>query len=394
MENTQRLKMAVIGVGVMGSQHLKDIHALEQAELVAVCDIDRAKADRFAAQYGAKAYYDYRELLEMPGLDAILIATPHYDHPIISIAAFQQGIHVLVEKPIAVHAKDARKMIAAYDAAKATKPDLVFAAMFMQRTYGHWQQIKRMIDEGELGKLVRTTWIITNWYRPQIYYDQGGWRATWGGEGGGVLLNQCPHNLDLYQWFVGLPSRVTAFAGIGKYHRIEVEDEVTAYLEYDNGMVGHFITTTAESPGTNRLEIVGEHGKLIFEDDKLTFYKNRMSMFEHTQIATGMFDKVECETLDVSYQHHGEPGHRFIIENFVKAIRAGEPLIAPAAEGLNSVMLGNAMLFSSFQQQTISLPFDEDGYERQLQERIQHSTFQKTVRADAISAVDLGKSFS
>ena len=194
-----------------------------------------------------------------------------------------RGIHVLVEKPIAVHAKDARKMISAYETAKLQYPNLIFAAVFMQRTYGFWRVIKSMIDEGQLGRLVRTTWIITDWFRTQSYYDNGGWRATWKGEGGGVLLNQCPHNLDLYAWFLGMPKRVTGFASLGKHHRIEVEDEVTAFFEHENGMVGHFVTTTGESPGTNRLEIVGEQGKLIYEDQKLTFYRNQHSMFEQIE---------------------------------------------------------------------------------------------------------------
>ena len=202
-------------------------------------------------------------MLEHQALDAIIISTPHYDHTPITIAVLEKGIHVLVEKPIAVHVKDAHKMIAAYERAKQTTPNLIFAAMFMQRTYGHWRKIKALIDGGELGRLVRTTWLITDWFRTQSYYNNGGWRATWKGEGGGVLLNQSPHNLDLYQWFVGMPKRVTGFASLGKYHRIEVEDEVTAYFEHENGMIGHFITSTAESPGTNRLEMVGENGKLV-----------------------------------------------------------------------------------------------------------------------------------
>jgi len=190
-------------------------------------------------------------------------------------------------------------------------------------------------------------------------------------------LNQCPHNLDLYQWFVGMPKRVSGFASIGKYHQIEVEDEVTGYFEYDNGMVGHFITTTAESPGTNRLEIVGEHGKLIFENEKLTLFKNDMSMLEKIVTATDMFEATQHEVIEVSYVHHGEGGHRFIIENFANAILSGEPLIAPASEGLNSVMLGNAIMLSSFRKQTVDIPLDDDAYEQQLQALIQYSTFRK-----------------
>jgi predicted dehydrogenase len=393
MSENGKTNIAMIGVGVMGSQHIRDVNDLENTELTAICDMNNAKADEFGAKYDVKAYYDYRDLLKHDGLDGIVIATPHYDHTPIAIEAFQRGIHVLVEKPITVHTQDAQNMIKAYDAAKEKKPELVFAAMFMQRTYGFWQRIKSMIEEGELGKLVRATWIITNWFRPQIYYDNGGWRATWKGEGGGVLLNQCPHNLDLYQWFFGMPKRVSGFASLGKYHHIEVEDEVTAYFEYENGMVGHFITTTAESPGTNRLEIVGEHGKLIFENRKLVFYKNDMSMFQKIETATGMFEKTENEIVEVPYEHHGQPGHRIIIENFADAILNGDELIAPAQEGIHSVMLGNAIMLSSFRKQAIDIPIDAEAYEQKLQELIQSSTFQKT---DSImeASVDVEASFN
>jgi predicted dehydrogenase len=208
MSEDKKIKLGVIGIGVMGRSHAKDVNDLESTELVAICDVDQSRADEAAGKYNTTAYYNTQEMFEKAGLDGVIIATPHYDHTPLAIEAFKRGIHVLVEKPIAVHAKDARKMIDAYEAAKTDYPNLVFAAMFMQRTYGYWKKIKAMIDGGELGKLVRATWLITNWFRPQIYYDNGGWRATWQGEGGGVLLNQCPHNLDLYQWFFGMPKRV------------------------------------------------------------------------------------------------------------------------------------------------------------------------------------------
>jgi len=302
-----------------------------------------------------------------------------------------RGVHVLTEKPIAVHTRDARKMIAAYEAAKQKHPDLVFAIMFQQRTYGFWRKIKDMIDGGELGRLVRATWIITDWFRTQAYYDNGGWRATWSGEGGGVLLNQCPHNLDLYQWFVGLPKRVTGMAAIGKYHNIEVEDEVSATFEYENGMVGHFITTTAESPGTNRLEIVGEKGRVVFEGGKLIFTRNAESMFDFINTCPRSFDKVENEVIDVEFEHHGEGGHRFMTENFANAILSGEKLIAPAPEGIRGLSLGNAIMLSSFLKQTVELPFDDDLYADKLAELARTSRFQKTVRLQ--EDTDLSKSF-
>ncbi len=371
---SETVKIAVVGVGIMGQAHVKDILALEQTELTAVCDVNQAVADHWAAETHVSAYYDYADLLEHAPLDAIVIATPHYFHPPISIAALNKGIHVLVEKPIAVQVKDARAMIAAYESARQQYPGLVFAAMFMQRTYGYWRRIKALIDAGDLGQLVRTTWLITSWFRTQSYYDHGGWRATWKGEGGGVLLNQAPHNLDLYQWLVGMPSRVTGFAAFGKYHHIEVEDEVTAYFEHENGMIGHFITSTAESPGTNRLEIVGERGKLIYEDNRLTFYRNQRSMFEQIEQAPGGFDKVAFDQLDIPYEPHVHPGHRTVIENFAHGIQHGDPLIAPAAEGLHSVMLANAILLSSFEHKTIDLPLDDAVYDQKLQSLIASST--------------------
>jgi len=392
MSNSSKVRLAVIGVGAMGSMHVRDIPSLPNAQLAAVCDIDPTRADSAAQQLEIPAYYDYRELLEKGGIDGVVIATPHYDHTPIAIDFMNRGVHVMTEKPIAVHTRDARKMIAAYEKAKETHPGLVFGIMFQQRTYGFWQKIKAMIDGGELGRLVRATWIITDWFRTQAYYDNGGWRATWSGEGGGVLLNQCPHNLDLYQWFVGLPRRVTGFAGIGKYHDIEVEDEVTGYFEYENGMVGHLITTTAESPGTNRLEITGEKGKLIFEDHRLTFYRNASSMLSFIQTCPRSFDKVENEIIDVPYEHHGEGGHRVILENFANAILNGEKLIAPGVEGIRGLSLGNAIMLSSFLKQRVELPIDDDLYADKIAELARTSRFQKIVRLQ--ENTDIDKSFS
>ncbi len=391
MTKNKKIKIGLIGIGVMGSHHAKDICELENTEFAAICDIDQARADRYAQQYGVPAFYDHRVMLDEIELDAVLVATPHYDHPPISMDAFERGVHVLTEKPVGVHVKVAKEMIAAYEQAKKQYPDLVFAAMFQQRTYGFWKKIKSLIEEGELGQLVRTTWIITDWFRTQSYYDNGGWRATWKGEGGGVLLNQCPHNLDLYQWFVGMPQRVAGFASIGKYHHIEVEDDVTGYLEYENGMVGHIITSTAESPGTNRLEIMGEKGKLLFEDGKLTFYRNRYSTFEQIKKSQSGYERVENWVIEVPYQHHGESGHRITTENFANAILHGEALIAPAAEGIHSLTLGNAIMLSSFLGHPIEMPFDDEAYAAKLEELIKSSRFEKTVREAEI--VDFNESF-
>jgi len=378
----KKVRLAVIGVGNMGYAHAKDIMVLPQTELIAVCDNNEERLKFVADDLKVEAYTDYNDLLIRDDLDGILIATPHYDHVPITICAFEHGINVLVEKPIAVHGKDARKMITAYNSAKTKYPNLVFEAMFMQRTYGHWRKIKALIDQGELGKLVRVTWLITNWFRTQAYYNDGGWRATWRGEGGGVLINQCSHNLDLYQWMVGMPKRVRGFAPLGKYHNIEVEDEVTAYFEHENGMVGHFITTTGVSPGTNRLEIVGEHGKLVYEYGKLTFFRNAHSMLEQIQESPNGYSKVAFTEEDISFDNHEQTGHALVTENFANAILGQTELIAPGEEGYNAVTLGNAIMFSSFDERVVDLPLDEDAFEAKLLTLIENSRYIKPEVAD------------
>ena len=250
-----KVRLGIIGVGGMGSFHADYMKkgCIEGCELVAVCDID---PDRLTLHQELKRYPEHKALIESGEVDAVLIATPHYAHTWIGIDALNAGLHVLTEKPISVHVADCERLIAAHTA----NPKQVFAAMFNQRTCRSYRKIKQLIDTGELGEIQRVNWIITDWFRTEAYYASGSWRATWKGEGGGVLLNQCPHQLDLMQWLFGMPDEVRAFCGIGARHDIEVEDQVTAYLEYANGATGVFVTTTGEAPGTNRLEIAGRPG--------------------------------------------------------------------------------------------------------------------------------------
>jgi predicted dehydrogenase len=267
----EKVRLALIGLGNIGTVHLENIRESDRVDLAAVCDVIGEKARSAGETYGCPAYTDAQSLLDDRLCDAVLIATPHYAHTTIGIAALEAGYHVLVEKPISVHKADCERLIAAH---KDT--GLVFAAMFNQRPDPHYVKIKELVDGGELGTLLRISWIITAWFRTEAYYASGGWRATWAGEGGGVLLNQCPHNLDLLQWICGMPSKVQGFCSIGKWHDIEVEDEVTAYLEYPGGCTGVFVTSTGEAPGTNRFEIAGDRGKLVLEHDVLSFTRNEV----------------------------------------------------------------------------------------------------------------------
>ena len=389
----KKVKVGLVGLGNIGTKHAGYLSEMESVEFAAVCDIIKDKADLFREKYGANAYYDYREMLEKEKLDAVIIAVPHYDHTPISVDAFEKGINVLCEKPLAVHVNDAEKSVSAFKAAKSKNDKLVFAMMFQERTYAHYRKIKEILESGRLGKLIRVTWIDTTRFRTQKYYNSGGWRATWAGEGGGILSNQCPHNLDMYQWLFGLPKSVNGFAGIGKYHDIEVEDEVTAYFEHENGMVGHFIVSTAEAPGSNRLEISAENGKLIYEDGELIFYQNVKSMLDVLETSDVVFDSVECRKVIIPVDNDLPRGHSVVTGKFINSIlNEKEDLFAHGEEGVNSVMLANAIMLSSFKNERVTLPIDADEYEDKLNELVKNSKFKKVI--DESTDVDMDSSFA
>lgn len=382
----KKVRLAVIGAGGMGSQHAQNMKNVSRAELTAVCDIDRKVADAKAAQHSCKAFYSAGELLNARVADAVLIATPHYDHTVIGIEALKKGYHVLVEKPISVHKADCERLLAAH-----TNKKQMFAAMFQMRTEPLYKKIKQVVDDGHLGGITRVNWIITDWFRSDAYYASGGWRATWKGEGGGVLLNQCPHNLDLLQWICGMPCRIRAFCAIGKYHPIEVEDEVTAYLEFKNGATGVFVTTTGEAPGTNRLEICGEMGKLVIEGGRIVFTRNEIGQKKFCKTTSERFSTPPVWHIDIPVR--GQAGlHTEIVQNFVDAILDGIPLIAPAKEGLHSVELANAMLYSSMTGTTVNMPLDAAAFAKLLHRLINASKGRKKTAKKA-AGNDIASSF-
>lgn len=269
----------------------------------------------------------------------------------------------------------------------AEKSGKVFGIMYNQRTNPVYQKLRDLVKSGELGEIKRINWIITNWYRSQSYYDSGGWRATWAGEGGGVLINQCPHNLDLWQWICGMPRRVRAFCHYGKYHDIEVEDDVTAYMEYENGATGVFITTTGEAPGTNRFEIAGDRGKIVVEEGKLTFWRLRVSERQFNREYKGGFGSPECWKCEIPV-HGVETAHRGITTNWVNAILKGTPLLAPGVEGIYGLTISNAMHLSSWLDDWVEIPFDEDLFYQKLKERIDSSKFKKDKKEDKLLDVE------
>jgi len=363
-----KVKLGIIGLGNMGSGHIKNLQAglVPDIDLVAVADRIEARR-KWAAGIlpsGFPVLSDGMELIKSGLCNAVLIATPHYDHPPLSIEAFKAKIHVMCEKPAGVYTKQVREMNSA-----ASSSGLVFGMMFNQRTNSHFKKMHELVQGGTLGAIKRVSWIITNWYRTQAYYDSGDWRATWDGEGGGVLLNQCPHNLDLLQWICGMPASVRAFCHNGKWHNIEVEDDVTAYLEYPNGATGTFITSTADAPGTNRFEVTMEWGKLVNEDNtNLTLYKLEKNEREFCKTAKGGFDKPNVDVQEIKTDGSNEQ-HVGVLKAFAGKILLGTPLIAEGPEGINGLTLSNAMHLSSWLDKTVKIPFDEDQFLSELTKR-------------------------
>lgn len=382
-----KVKLGIIGIGNMGSAHVRTITAgkVEGMEVAAICDHNPERKSLFP---DISFFADAGELIASESVNAVLVATPHYDHTTLGIEALKAGKHLLVEKPISVHKADCEKLIAA-----AADSDVVFSAMFNQRTDPRYRKLKKLIEDGHLGEIRRVVWNITDWFRTTSYYASGGWRATWKGEGGGVLLNQCPHQLDLWQWLFGMPDRVRAFCDIGRYHDIEVEDDVTCYMEYASGCKGVFITTTGEAPGTNRLEITAENGKVVIDTDEdgISWKRNEIPMTEQNRTAEGGFSKPATWQIRIPTPGGNGPQHQGILQNFANAILKGEELIAPAPEGIHSVELANAMLFSSFQDRTIEMPLDSAAYTELLREKIETSRFEKKeVREGIASDFDNG----
>jgi len=368
-----KVRVGVIGLGNMGKYHANYLAdgKVDRCELTALASSDPAKTAKFK---NVKAFDSGEKLIDSGAVDAVLIATPHYSHTSLGIRAFDAGLHVMVEKPISVHKADCERLIAAHK----TKADRTFGAMFQLRTEPRYKKLKKLIENGELGQIVRINWIITDWFRTEAYYASGGWRATWKGEGGGVLLNQCPHQLDLLQWLVGMPACIRALCQFGRYHNIEVEDNVTVFMEYPNGATGVFITSTGESPGTNRFEICGDRGRIVLEGGKMTFTRNETPMRDFSKTAKTGFARPDVWNAEIPVDNAAAQ-HATVMQNFVDAILDDAPLIAPGAEGMNSVEFANAALYSSWTGQTVNLPLDSGAYEKALTEKINASKFEKKV---------------
>ena len=382
----EKVRFGIIGCGNMGTKHAENLAngLIKNGVLAAVCDIKPSRLDAMRALYGDTiAYFDCAEDMYKSGtVDVVHICTPHYDHPRLAIEAMDHHLHCVVEKPAGVYTKQVKEMLT-----RAESADTLLGIMFNQRTNPAFRKMREMIQNGAIGRIKRTNWIITDWYRTQEYYDSGAWRATWVGEGGGVLMNQAPHQLDLFQWITGMsPVRVRAFCHLGKWHDIEVEDDVTCYCEYENGATGVIITTTADAPGTNRFEVTGTKGTLLFEKGRLYYTELDIDEREYCFATRAVFATPPAkETVEIAIEGENTQ-HVGILNNVANAVLGLEPLYAPASDGIHGVELANAMLLSSLLDKTVTLPIDEDLFYEELKKLIATSK-PRQIREETVTKV-------
>lgn len=390
-----RVRVGIIGIGNIGSFHTQYLDAgeIQGAELSAVCDINPKRLEWAKSHTGetVRQFDNADDLIDSGLVDAVIISVPHYLHPQYAIKAFERGLHVMSEKPTGVYTKQIKQMNLI-----AEKSGLTFGVMFNQRTTPIFKKVRDLINDGELGELRRVNYTMSDCYRNQSYHNSASWRSTWKGEGGGVLLNQCVHNIDLWQGMCGVPVRIRGFCYFGKYREIETDDEVTAFAEYENGASGVFVCSTSESPGTNRIELVGDRGKIVVEDEKnLTFWRNRKTEKEFNKNATNGFDRPEvwkCEVPILEVQKAYNDGHKKIFQNFINNIMHGEPLIAPGVEGIRVNQIINAIYLSTWLDDWVGIPIDDDLFYAKLQEKIAASTFSKGEIKEQIQE-DMKKTF-
>ncbi|MBP3436153.1 MAG: Gfo/Idh/MocA family oxidoreductase [Clostridia bacterium] len=370
------IKVGIIGIGNQGGYYAEHMNYSKYLELTAVADINPARLEwaEKTVPHAAR-FADAIEMLDSGLVEACIVVTPHYDHPRYAMECMKRGIHVLVDKPAGVYTKQVKEMNAMADA----HPEIKFGVMFCLRTIEVYQKVHDLIASGDFGEMRRMNWIITTWYRPQAYYDSGAWRATWAGEGGAVLMNQCPHQLDLLQWMCGVPKKVHSHLHFGKWHDIETEDDATVYMEFANGATGVFITSTGDARGTNRLEIQMDKGRFIVENDVLTIETYEMAEQDFSKASTTPFDTMSYTT----EEFHGKTPDRFhfiVLDAWAEAVLGTGEMIADGREGLNSTMLTNAMQLSTFIGQTVEQPIDDELYYAELMKRVATSRQKTNVR--------------
>ena len=366
-----KVRFVIVGAGVMGKVHAKNMKTAENSQLVAICDVNREAGEALAREYGVKYFDKYEDCFESGEVEAAIVATPHYFHPPIAVAAMERGIHVLCEKPLAVTVSEADRM-----AEEATKSGVRYGVMFQRRTHPAFRKARELIDSGALGEIWRTMMVETEWFRPQAYYNSGGWRGTWAGEGGGVLMNQAPHSLDIFTWLTGLPAKVDGRVAT-LHHDIEVEDTASAMLTYANGGSGYFTTSTWEYPGESMIRVIGSEGVLQINGRKqMRMGKSTPGALEFSRTSQEMFGTPKVEWTEIKTEE-APWGSAVVAENFAQSVRDGRELTAPGVDGGRSLELANAIVLSSYKGKPVTLPIDREEYDKLLRKLVKSSKARK-----------------
>lgn len=370
-------RLAVIGIGRMGGRHARNIFkgVVKHATLAAVCDTDEKVLEAFCTKYKVKGYTDRIKMLEEVKPDGVIIATPHYSHVEIAKDCLAKDTDFLIEKPVSVTVKEAQELKELLD----KKPDVIGALMLNQRTNRMYAKAKELIEAGKIGQIKRVNFIVTDWYRSQYYYNMGGWRASWSGEGGGTLINQCVHQLDIWQWIVGMPDKIYAVCKtVGR--DITTENDVTAIMSYE-GFEGVFTASTHELPGTNRLEIAGENGKIVIDKRKMRYYLNKYPEPIVNQRAKHDYgNREDKKSKKRTYTYgllrliydaiNGQQAR--VLNNFVEvlATRDKSRLIADVNDGINGLSIINAINMSAWKGAQVKVPVDTQEYVIALNKKI------------------------
>jgi len=378
------IRIGVVGLGNIAQQHIKNVLEghVRHAKLTAICS--RSESD-YTRSLGVAHFTDYRELIASRLCDAVVVATPTYSHLDVGAAVLDAGLHLMMEKPMGLSIAEGEELVA-----RANRSGAVAALMLNQRADPLCLRMREIVVSGDLGDLIRINWTMTNWFRPEVYFQVSDWRATWRGEGGGVLVNQCIHNLDILQWICGMPSSLRAFCRFGRFHDVEVEDDVTAYLEYDNGATGIFVGSTGEAPGNNRFEIIGDSGSLVFDGKTLTVSRNEVSTAQFNRETREMFGMPGSSSEPLSIDRAVNQ-HAILLSNFVESIRNDESLIAPLDDGLSSLAIANGMLMSTWTDSKVDFPIDAVEYSRLLQQKIESSVLRTKAQVEV--NIDMSSSY-
>jgi len=344
------VRFGIVGVtGVIGGTHIRAIRQTEGAELAAVTDLNLAAAQRVASEARCELLKNFDWLIKRADIDVVCLCTPHALHAEQAIAALKSRKHVLTEKPMAVTVADADKMIAASE-----KYDRKLGVVFQYRFRPSVLAARALLQRGQLGQLYRVT-VVHAAFKTQYFYDAAAWRGTWKGGGGGVLINQAPHYLDLLAYLVGMPTRVAAWNRT-LTHRIEVEDTASALMEFPGGAQGFAHFNTVQAPGESRIEIVGDRGTLRIEDNDVRLFQPEIPLRQFAQTdRSHIYAYPRTAEVRVPLAS-SEATHATVLQDFIDAVRHNRPPACDGQEGRKSLEIGNAMLLSSFSGKPVELP--------------------------------------